>query len=67
MPRGGDGEVMNCTHCAHYRPVEDGEMVLEYGECRFSPPAVLMLEEGPVSVWPQVYADDHCGQFKGKQ
>lgn len=58
---------MNCTHCAHYKPVEDGEMLLEYGECRFNHPQLLQLEEEPISAWPIVDENGFCGQFKGKQ
>ena len=58
---------MNCTHCAHYRAVEDGETVLDFGECRFNPPQVMQTEEGPLTAWPIVDEDGSCSQFRGKQ
>jgi hypothetical protein len=69
MPRCGLGEVMdrNCTNCRHFRPVEEGDQVLDYGECRAHPPSVVVVDEEPMSIYPQVDAEADCGEWKAQQ
>ncbi|MFM7468463.1 MAG: hypothetical protein ACKO37_03060 [Vampirovibrionales bacterium] len=58
-----------CEHCIHwqrYQPeVEDYEYPYDTGQCRFSPPSVLVnpLTNKLTTVWPQTKAWHWCGKF----
>lgn len=59
---------MNCTHCKHYKPLEDTGMMLDYGECRRFPPSPLVDADGdPFTMFPQVDEGDQCGEWAPKQ
>lgn len=70
MPRCGLGEVMreqNCTNCRHYRAQEHEGSVLDFGDCRKFPPVVIVVEDQPASMFPQVDHNDDCGEWKAAQ
>ena len=54
----------NCTHCKHYKALEDSGRVLDYGNCRRYPPTPLIDGEGdPFSAYPQVDESDICAEW----
>ena len=70
MPRGGAGEVMreqNCTNCRHYRAEQHEDSVLDFGECRKYPPALVVIEDQPASMFPQVDQNDYCSKWAPNQ
>lgn len=57
----------NCTNCRHYRPAEENESVLDYGECRRMPPVIVMIDDDPSTMFPQVDAQADCGEWRAQQ
>lgn len=58
----------NCTNCRHYRQSEsETEEAADYGECRAHPPFVVVIDEEPMSIYPQVDAEADCGEWKAAQ
>ena len=55
-----------CSDC-RYKEVmiagllEDAEPVME---CRRYPPTVMMHEDEPIVMWPQVAENEWCGEFQ---
>lgn len=59
-----------CSTCAFYDPNYVADDGLSEGKCRFLSPVVSSSPGetsgglSPVGEWPNVYADDWCGQWK---
>ena len=63
--------MKTCVTCNHYRPREDMGTT---GTCRLLPPVVVFVppheetdQYGMFSVYPDVDADDYCGQWSGQE
>lgn len=60
-----DDPIRQCGLCEHWEGVgTGGPMVAPFGICRFNPPVVLSLDDGPGDGWASTYANDWCHQFK---
>jgi len=58
----------NCTNCRHFeRAKSETEEALDFGECRFYPPVMLVLNDEPTSMFPIVDELSVCGQYKAAQ
>lgn len=58
----------NCTTCWHYRPADTGTAeAADYGECRAHPPDVVVINDEPLSLFPQVDGEEDCGEWKASQ
>lgn len=58
----------NCTNCVCYQQAEsDTAEAPDYGECRLLPPVVAVVNDEPMSLFPQVDADCFCAQWESKQ
>jgi hypothetical protein len=54
---------MSCASCRFSAPklLDDDAPVLE---CRRFPPTVLVLDATVVQLWPQMSAEDGCGEYE---
>lgn len=58
----------NCTNCRHYRRAEsDTDEALDYGECRAHPPAISVIDDEPLTMFPQVDENCDCGEWSAAQ
>lgn len=63
--------MKTCATCNHYRPTED---VGTTGTCRLFPPTVVFVppheemdQYGMFSMFPEVDAEEYCGQWEGEE
>ena len=63
------GKLMQCVQCLFFSPYPGPRDSKEKnaGQCRWRPPVVIMEDGvGPEVIWPLVFEDDFCGQYKEK-
>lgn len=54
--------MSTCEHCVHYKTERHDKA---YGECRRYPPAPGRMRGGMYQpLWPAVYADNYCGEYR---
>ena len=55
-----------CLYFTSYKGPRDSNEK-DAGQCRWRPP-ILIMEDGvgPEVIWPLVFEDDFCGQYKEK-
>jgi hypothetical protein len=57
-----------CKSCAHFAPESPFEALNPYavdgGQCRISPPVLLVVQGEPVTAWPIVRYTDFCGAWQ---
>ena len=63
------GKLMLCKTCLYFSsyrgPRDTNEK--DAGQCRWRPPVVITEDGiGPEVIWPLVFEDDFCGQYKEK-
>jgi len=57
--------MKTCVTCNCYRPSEEASST---GQCRLFPPVPIFTEEdGIISIYPDVDAEDYCAQWDGEQ
>jgi len=58
----------NCTSCRNFR-LADSETneAADYGECRLLPPVIVVVEDQPMTMYPQVDGDSDCSQWEAAQ
>lgn len=58
----------NCTTCRHFRRDEsETQEAPDSGECRRFPPALMVIEDQPMSSFPSVDETCDCGEWKASQ
>lgn len=58
----------NCTNCRHFvRAESETSEEQSFGECRHSPPMLIVVDDEPVTMFPIVDENAHCAQHKAAQ
>lgn len=58
----------NCLTCRSFcLGASETNMEADWGDCRLLPPVVVVVDDQPVTLYPQVDADCHCEQWKAAQ
>jgi hypothetical protein len=58
----------NCTNCRNYRQAEsETNEAADFGECRLLPPLLVVVNDEPLTMYPQVDDSCDCGQHEAAQ
>ncbi len=66
-----EAENEHCNNCQYYEAYDSTIEVIDsyrnLGECKVKSPIAMMISDRPKSVWPEVRANNWCGEHKPKK